>query len=109
MGLGEHWGGGRCHLSAGPGLGIGPIMHRFLPRAFLSVCPTTGKTHVYSDSISPMLEIANKPQHAKTFKLPHAGFKSHGPELGSSGLQSRVSSFPSVLLALKVTVDPASP
>lgn len=57
-----------------------------------------------------MLEIANKPQHAKTFTLPHPGFISHGPELGSSGLQSRVSSFPSVLLlALKVTVDPASP
>lgn len=57
MGLGER----ESHLYAGPSLGIGPIKKKcktLTPAHCLSICPITGKGHIYSDYISPILEIA---------------------------------------------------
>ena len=99
-GLGEPGVGG--HVSAGHGLGTGPITHRFLPSAFPSIRPTTVPGHICSDSLGSMLEIASMPHHTITFRLLHPGFKVHGPGLEALGSE-KMSSFP-ILLALKVIV-----
>ena len=91
MGLGEPGVGG--HVSAGHGLGTGPITHRFLPSALPSIRPTTGLSHICSDSLGSMLEIASMPHHTKTFRLLHPGFKVHGPGLQALGSEE-MSSFP---------------
>lgn len=83
MGLGEPGVGG--HVSAGHGLGTGPITH--------SIRPTTGLSHICSDSLGSMLEIASMPHHTKTFRLLHPGFKVHGPGLQALGSE-KMSSFP---------------
>lgn len=55
MGLGEQEG----HLYKGPRLGIGTInmRHILLLIAFVSISPITGKGHVYSNYINPILKL----------------------------------------------------